>query len=341
MKKKVIFLFFILVSSVYAQEIYINEIFYDAEGSDNNKEFVEIFYDSWMNLTNFIIKDSASEDTLILTKLNENSNYALIVEDDFDISGVNSTIYTIGLTIGNDLTNTGDIVTIKNSSGTILDQVNYNLFQRVNPGYSLERLTINKNSTDASNWNQSLIINGTQGRINSLSDYSPPILNNLTEEITISQAIIEFKTNEDSNISISHENITNSTFSKNHTYIFSNLDSNTQYYYNITYCDLKNNCNLTEENFTTLTITIDSPPSSGSSKNRKISVEVIEEKIEEIIIEDKISIKEPQPEPILIQENKLTGLVIENVETNKKVGVLVTLGIIVLGLFSFHFLNKS
>ncbi|MBT4630598.1 hypothetical protein HOC06_00005, partial [Candidatus Woesearchaeota archaeon] len=99
----------------------ITEIMYNPEGSDNNHEYIEL--ETNINLTGFIIQDSSSEDVLELLKYIP-SNYSLIVEEGFNHSKINATIYSIGATIGNGLNNDGDIIIIKNNTD-IFDVIHY------------------------------------------------------------------------------------------------------------------------------------------------------------------------------------------------------------------------
>ena len=99
----------------------ITEIMYNPEGSDNNHEYIEL--ETNINLTGFIIQDSSSEDVLELLKYIP-SNYSLIVEEGFNHSKINATIYSVGATIGNGLNNDGDIIIIKNNTD-IFDVIHY------------------------------------------------------------------------------------------------------------------------------------------------------------------------------------------------------------------------
>src|SRR3989344_1718749 len=92
----------------------INEVMYNPEGSDNNKEFIEIYSDEIYDFSNYIIEDSSSNDILKLVK-SSNSSYSLIVEDGFDYSNIDASIYTVGATIGNDLNNDNDIIILRNN----------------------------------------------------------------------------------------------------------------------------------------------------------------------------------------------------------------------------------
>jgi len=107
-------------------------------------------------------------------------------------------------------------------------------------------------------------------------DMSLPSLSNLSEAINIDFIIINFTTNEGSNTTIYYgadlnltENASESDFLFNHSMKIENLASGTFYYYNISFCDVANNCNLSKTyNFTTSTVTVlsgDGGSSSGGS----------------------------------------------------------------------------
>ncbi|MBT6995517.1 lamin tail domain-containing protein [Candidatus Woesearchaeota archaeon] len=98
----------------------ITVLMYNPEGSDNNKEYLEIYTD--LNLENYTIKDLYSQDTLTLIK-QTNSSYSLIVEENFNHTNINATIYSVGATIGNNLNNDGDLISIYGPN--LLDAVHY------------------------------------------------------------------------------------------------------------------------------------------------------------------------------------------------------------------------
>ena len=81
--------------------------------------------------------------------------------------------------------------------------------------------------------------------------------------ITENSAVIIWNTNEISNSSVYYNNLISNenSFILNHSITLSNLNSNTTYYYNVSSCDLVNNCNNSMQfTFTTLT-----PPNNGGS----------------------------------------------------------------------------
>ncbi|MAG47872.1 hypothetical protein CL617_04660 [archaeon] len=167
MRKTILMIFFTILISLNVNGLVINEIHFNPDGSDNNKEFVEIYYDSWINLSGYFIEDLSGSDELEVEKVNETSNYALIVEDGFDFSRSNSTIYKIGAAIGNNLGNGIDLVMLKDNEGKILDLVYYSDDWGGNDGFSLERIDINEHAS-SENFQDSLVIDGTPGRLNSI-----------------------------------------------------------------------------------------------------------------------------------------------------------------------------
>ena len=114
----------ILLNFVSA-DILINEIMYNPEGDDNNKEYIEIYSDSFIDLIDYIIQDSSSQDPLEPLQYFNNS-YSLIIEEGFDYDGINASIYSVGATIGGGgLLNSGEILIFKDNNSEILDVVHY------------------------------------------------------------------------------------------------------------------------------------------------------------------------------------------------------------------------
>jgi hypothetical protein len=96
---------------------------YNPGGDDNNFEYIEIYSDEFESITNFTVSDLYSKDTLIQIK-SSNNNYHLIVEEVFNHSNINASIYSVGATIGNQLNNDEDIIVIENNE-SILDAIHY------------------------------------------------------------------------------------------------------------------------------------------------------------------------------------------------------------------------
>lgn len=150
---------FILILVPIANAIQITEIMYNPVGSDNNKEFVEVYSNTTLpNLSNWTIKDSSSNDSLSLLKY-VSSKFALIVEEGFDFSSHNISIYSAGTTIGDDLNNDEDNITLINVNGTIVNSVYYNnSMGGDNNGHSIHFIN--------NSWIESKYIGGTPGDYN-------------------------------------------------------------------------------------------------------------------------------------------------------------------------------
>jgi hypothetical protein len=113
----------------------ITEIFFDPIGNDNNKEFIELNCD--LNLSSCLLCDSSSCDNLTKIKENNSNNITLITEIDSIYNYKNITIYSAGSTLGNNLNNDKDNITIKCKNKTINQNYNIDLFNSFISGYSI------------------------------------------------------------------------------------------------------------------------------------------------------------------------------------------------------------
>lgn len=171
---KIVFYLFLLIQIFpFVNSLEINEIMYDPEGNDNNLEFVELIHKANLNLTNRMIHDSSSNDTLTLMKWVNYSNYSLIVEEGFNYSHYNCTIYSAGSSIGNGLNNNQDTFCINNNSSKLC--TNYTNRYANNNGFSLEKVNdiwVESNKKGGSpcleNPNQKVIKNSTKNSSNDL-----------------------------------------------------------------------------------------------------------------------------------------------------------------------------
>lgn len=161
-------IFYFATISLSENLIVINEVMYNPPGPDNNQEFVEIFHNPRINLSGYLIKDSESNDTLQLLKYVE-GNYSLIVEEGFDYSGLNCSIYSAGATIGNDLNNLNDTLSLIDSNLTLLDLMQYDGTIANGNNKTLERLNLS--------WEQSIALGGTPCFENSILNIVPVIEN--------------------------------------------------------------------------------------------------------------------------------------------------------------------
>jgi len=152
-------LFLPFLPPVFAN-IRVNEVMYNPEGTDNNKEFIEIFSYPQTNLSNYLISDGDSNDTLVLSYLDSNSNYSLIVENDYLIKTNNASVYKIGAAIGNGISS-NDIIYFYYPNGNLIDSVEINSSIANGNGYSMEYLN--------ESFYESTVFNGTPGYENSIS----------------------------------------------------------------------------------------------------------------------------------------------------------------------------
>jgi len=155
-----IFIFLMHISN----GLMINEIMYNPNEEDNNKEFIEIFSYPAINLSDYIVSDNDSNDTLILFYFNDNSNYSLIVEDEYLIKTNNASIYKIGATIGNGLSS-DDIIYFYYPNMSLIDSVEINSLIANGNGYSMSYYN--------GSWIESLQVNGTPGYENSIKQERP------------------------------------------------------------------------------------------------------------------------------------------------------------------------
>lgn len=117
---RLVILLLVLVPVVSALQI--TEIMYDPEGNDNNREYIEVFTNG-SNLTDVVFEDLTSSDALELVQFFE-GEYALIVEEDFNGTDMNVSVYSAGKTIGNGLNNDRDLVLLRDNK-SVLDAVFY------------------------------------------------------------------------------------------------------------------------------------------------------------------------------------------------------------------------
>src|SRR3989338_1284140 len=126
MKKLLFMTFALLFFTETALALEITEVFPNPIGDDNNKEFIEIYNPTGVNLSGYVIGDEASNDTLV-GLFYENGTYALVVEEGFAWQILNSSasIYSAGATIGNNLGNTQDSVFFYDSEKVLLESMQY------------------------------------------------------------------------------------------------------------------------------------------------------------------------------------------------------------------------
>lgn len=153
MKKLLFMAFALLFFAETALALEITEVFPNPYGDDNNKEFVEIYTSESLNLSEYIIGDETSNDTLVALSFGIGT-YALVVEEGFAWQELNTTasVYSAGATIGNNLGNTQDSVFLYAPSGILVDSLHYS---EITEGYSFEK--------NEGIWKMSTLVNGSPG----------------------------------------------------------------------------------------------------------------------------------------------------------------------------------
>jgi len=137
---------------------HINEVMYNPSGDDNNNEFVEIFGTD--NLSGFTIGDSNANDSFVLLQ-HADGNFSLVVEDGFNFTGLNCSIYSTGATIGDNLNNNNDGVFLYEQE-LMVDTFSYDGSLANGNGKSLSFIE--------NEWKESLAIGGTPCKENTLEN---------------------------------------------------------------------------------------------------------------------------------------------------------------------------
>ena len=118
------YLFALLMLIPCATALQVSEIMYNPVGNDNNLEYVELYSEEELNLSVYTFEDSSSSDILTLVSYAD-SSYYLLVEDGFNSTGMNASIYTTGPTLGNNLNNDQDIIMLRDDQGDVVTVMSY------------------------------------------------------------------------------------------------------------------------------------------------------------------------------------------------------------------------
>ncbi len=151
-------------------DIVINEIMYTPRNDE--PEWVEIFNrsDKEINLKNYFLSDNRTT-----VKVNEKDlvikpfQYSVISRDSsiLNFYSINSSLIVADFP---SLNNDGDMVVLKDSLLRTIDSVKYSANWGGNDGCSLERISVNEDSNDSTNWCTSKSPeHGTPGKYNSVS----------------------------------------------------------------------------------------------------------------------------------------------------------------------------
>ncbi|MBN1792195.1 hypothetical protein JW826_00715 [Candidatus Woesearchaeota archaeon] len=154
-------LFMLLSGAPVSGAVLISEIMYNPMGNDNNLEFIEVLGTD--DLTSYVFGDSSSNDSLETLKFVP-GNFSLIVEEGFDHSGINASVFSAGATIGNNLNNDADEVFLYLGS-VVAASAGYDGGLANGNGYSLELVN--------GEWLESCVVGGSPGSENCAEE--PPL----------------------------------------------------------------------------------------------------------------------------------------------------------------------
>ena len=145
----------------------ISEVLYDPLGTEPNEEWIEVFNNSAspMELTDWTISDNLSTDVISPTTTIPAGGCMVIAASSEDFYAnypafTGAIVFIADGRIGNGLGNTGDRLILKDSEGTVIDQMSYGTdttaFHPACPdvaaGHSLERSPANVDTDTAEDW---------------------------------------------------------------------------------------------------------------------------------------------------------------------------------------------
>lgn len=165
---------FILFSKIALSNLIINEIMYNPLGSDAGREWIEIYNDgtNTVNISGWKFYEEGTNHGLTLINgsyILDGGSYVVIADDSslflLDYPDFNATLFDSTFS----LSNTGEYLSIKNSSLAIMDFINYTTDLANGNGRSLERFNYG--------WNESGAIGGSPGQPNnaSVSNQTSPV----------------------------------------------------------------------------------------------------------------------------------------------------------------------
>lgn len=148
-----VLLLFFGVRPVFASHVVINEVYYDVDsthGQETNNEWIELFNTSTsdVDLTGWTITDNSSSRTLASAIIKANSTLVITAQSStWNFWNITGDKIALNANLGNGLSNDGDKLLLKDSSGIEHDKLSYGSnsdylpsLPDVNEGHSLERI---------------------------------------------------------------------------------------------------------------------------------------------------------------------------------------------------------
>jgi len=174
----IVWLCVVFLMAKNADAIVINEVMYDPNGADGDREWIELYNNeaSDRDITGWKFYEAGTNHELGLVQGNmiiPKGEYAVIADncDSFllDYPDFNKTLIDSAFSLLQD----GEFICIKDISLTSIDCVNYSSSWGADDnGKTIEKIDPNKGNTK-DNWNESILDNGTPGMKNSVSSTSP------------------------------------------------------------------------------------------------------------------------------------------------------------------------
>jgi len=174
-------------------DILINEIMYAPAPTEDGHEWIEIYNRgaTSVDLTGWKFYEDDTDHGLTLNKGSmtiPSGGYAVIADEaDTFLSDYPSYSGTLIDSAWGTLRNDGESLALKNSSSTIVDQVNYSSTWGGSSGISLECIDPDSDNNVSSNWGSSETADGTPGAENSIYNPTAITLSSLTARPTSPQ----------------------------------------------------------------------------------------------------------------------------------------------------------
>lgn len=260
--------------------VMFSEIFYDTPGTDSNEEWIELYNPTTqsINISGYSIVDNNGSgstytfpsgtnidaESYFTVAVNQNGFNALYAADAYQYGSIPS------------LNNGGDALLLKDNSGNTVDQVawengttggvptGWGTGPTASTGQSIYRVDLTTDSDTDSDWS-TLSNNGSPATI-PMADTTPPVISAITESnITETEATISWTTSEPATSQINYgvsasygSSNSSSNYTTSHSITLTNLNSGTNYFYQVVSADEAGNTTVDEVySFTTV-----SPPVS-------------------------------------------------------------------------------
>ena len=155
--------------SITPANLVITEINYNS-GADDASNWIEIYNPnaSAINLTDYTLNDSGDGFTIPPNTIIAANDYIVFAENTTQFQFVNNCVPNFSGPTLNNLPNNGDIITLYNSNGCLVDSVRYDdklpwTDAADGTGFTLELINNNLDNSIATNWAASTQINGSAG----------------------------------------------------------------------------------------------------------------------------------------------------------------------------------